>query len=161
MDITLNNAYAEVNQVLNILGRKYKNKVPRKLLKLFNEQQNIEYKKKLEQTKKVENLQISRTALTIISILNLKYWETDLEKKKELKQQYLENERKYQEAVKIGRENRWLNINKKNLTDEKINIENEIKENTATTSLSEIKKNSLWNKIKKIIKKFFLKGVEK
>ena len=161
MDITLNNAYAEVNQILDILGRKYKNKVPRKLLKLFNEQQKIEYKKNLENTKKDENLQISRTALTIISILNLKYWETDIEKKQELKQQYLENERKYQESVKLGRENGWLNIDKKNSTDEKINIKNETKESTANTSLTEIKKNSFWDKIKKMFKKFFSKGVEK
>lgn len=160
MEITLNNAYAEVNQVLDILGRKYRNKVPRKLLKLFNEQQNIEYKKNLEQAKKIENLQISRTALTIISILNLKYWETDIEKKQELKQQYLENERKYQESVKLGRENGWLNIDKKNSTDEKINIKNEIKESIANTSLTEIKKNSFWDKIKKMFKKFFSKGVE-
>ena len=72
MENTLRNAYAEVNQILEILGRKYKNKVPRKLLKLFKEQQNEEYKRILEKTKKVEHLQISRNALTIISIINLK-----------------------------------------------------------------------------------------
>lgn len=152
MENTLRNAYAEVNQILEILGRKYKNKVPRKLLKLFKEQQNEEYKRILEKTKKVEHLQISRNALTIISILNLKYWETDEKKKQQLKQKYMQNERQYQETVRIGRENGWLKINKNQPSNAKENI---------NLSLVEKKESSIWKRIKNFIKKIFTKGDEK
>ncbi len=161
METTLNNAYAEVNQILDKLGRKYKNKVPRKLLKLFKEQQNLEYKKILEKTKKVENLQISRTALIIISILNLKYWEKDEEKKKQLKKQYLENEKKYQETIKLGRENGWLNINSANNVKEVLNDERSIEKNNKNSLIIERNKFSIIDKIKNFFKKFFSKGVEK
>lgn len=161
METTLNNAYAEVNQILDKLGRKYKNKVPRKLLKLFKEQQNLEYKKILEKTKKVENLQISRTALIIISILNLKYWEKDEEKKKKLKKQYLENEKKYQETIKLGRENGWLNINSANNVKEVLNDERSIENNNKNSLIIERNKFSIIDKIKNFFKKFFSKGVEK
>ena len=151
MENTLKNAYAEVNQVLEILGKKYKNKIPRKLLKLFKEQENEEYRRILEKTKKVENLQLSRDTLTIISILNLKYWETDEEKIKQLKQQYMKNEQKYQETLRIGRENGWLQIN----------TESPKKELTHNTNVLLLKKrkSSILDKIKEFIKICFKRGV--
>ena len=60
MDNILKNAYAEVYQILDILGNEYKRKVPYKLRKLFKENQNTNHKI----DKQINN--ISRIALIII-----------------------------------------------------------------------------------------------
>lgn len=108
MEVPLNSAYIEVSKILNILGDSYKNKIPKKVLNLFEDidlQSDIaQNSEKLE----IENLKISRSALIIISILNIKYWENNLEKKEELKKIYDENENKYQEKINAYKTDDWL-----------------------------------------------------
>ena len=84
MDIILKNAYTEVNQVIELLGEPYKNKIPKQIINFFYENRNINYKANISKNIPIEDIEISRTALIIISILNLKYWETDENKKEEL-----------------------------------------------------------------------------
>lgn len=108
MDEALKNAYAEVNQVLDILGNKYKKKVPYKIRKLFKEKQNPNYKI----NGKIQ--EISKNALIIISILNLKYWEKDPEKIKVLKDQYNKNEIEYQQKINIYKQKNWLSNRRAN-----------------------------------------------
>lgn len=92
MDIALKNAYKEVSIILDLLGEEYKLKIPKPLLKLFNENQNINYCPNI-------NIDISREALTIISILNLKYWETNDKEIKRLKEIYSQNQIDYQKKM--------------------------------------------------------------
>lgn len=80
MESSLNNAYTKVIQILNILGDSYKNKIPQKLIELFESKQNLNFKTNIKKDIKIENIEISRTALIIISILNIKYWATNDEK---------------------------------------------------------------------------------
>lgn len=108
MDTTLKNAYAEVNQILDILGEKYKCKIPEKVLKLFNEKQNPNYKINIKQQMKLnKELKISRNALTIISILNLKYWANSDEKKR-LQETYKQNELEFQNKISEYKNDKWL-----------------------------------------------------
>ncbi len=108
MDATLKNAYTEVSQILELLGEEYQTQIPEKLLTFFNEKQNFNYKTNISKDTPIDKIEVSRTALIIISILNLKYWETDEVKKEELKRIYDENERKFQEKVNLYKQNDWL-----------------------------------------------------
>ena len=121
MDTTLKNAYTEVNQIIELLGEEYKSQIPRKILNLFNEKQNINYKTNISKDTPIDKIELSRTTLIIISILNLKYWEKDENKKAELKNIYDENERKFQEKINIYKQNDWLKTEKNEIIQEEDN----------------------------------------
>ena len=111
MEVTLKNAYTEVYQILNLLGDKYTKKVPKKIIKLIEENQNTDYKMNIKKDSKIEEIQLSRNALIIISILNLKYWATP-EEKERLQKIYNKNELDYQEEINKFKQDDWL-ISKK------------------------------------------------
>lgn len=138
MDITLKNAYTEVYQILEILGEEYKSKIPEKLQNLFQEQQNKSHKTNIRKSVPIDKMEVSRTALIIISILNLEYWETDETKKAQLKKVYAENEREFQEKISVYKQNDWLK-----------NKKNEIKQEEK--ALIEQKQSSWMEKVHKLI----------
>lgn len=142
MDTTLKNAYTEVNQIIELLGEEYKSKIPKKVLNIFKENQDINYKTNISKNKPIDEMKISRTTLIIISILNLKYWEVEDNKKKELRSIYDENEVKFQNKISLYRQKDWLQREK----NEMIQVENKEEK-----GLIEEKDISL---IKKIIKFF-------
>lgn len=144
MDVTLKNAYAEVYQILNILGEKYKKKIPQKLIKLFEEQRNSEYETNIKKDSKIEDIEISRNALIIISILNLKYW-ASAEEKERLQKIYDQNEYEYQEMINRYRQDDWL-VRKKDKND-----------NYIETSLISEEKISIIAKIKRFFRKLIHK----
>ena len=107
MQSTLEEAYCEVGQILNLIGKPYTKKIPPKVMRLF--EQN-----KLARQKTNINIQeISRNALIIISILNLKYWATNEEKEK-LKAIYNQNEIEYQNKINVYKQDDWLQRKPKN-----------------------------------------------
>lgn len=112
MDIILKNAYTEVNQVIELLGEPYKKKIPKQIINFFYENRNINYKANISKNIPIEDIEISRTALIIISILNLKYWETDENKKEELKNIYNKNEKKFQGRISKYKQKDWLKTEK-------------------------------------------------
>lgn len=117
MDIILKNAYTEVNQVIELLGEPYKNKIPKQIINFFYENRNINYKANISKNIPIEDIKISRTALIIISILNLKYWETDENKKEELKNIYNKNEKKFQGRISKYKQKDWLKTEKIEIQD--------------------------------------------
>lgn len=99
MNVSLRKAYTEVNVILNLLGNEYKSRIPKQLLKLFEENQNDKYYPNINKSQKIDDMEISRDALVIISILNLKYWETDEKEIKRLKEIYIQNQIDYQKKM--------------------------------------------------------------
>ena len=97
MENTQKMAYAEVGRILDILGDNYKKKVPSKIRELFYKEDNPQVDINLSN---INDKKISRKALIILSILNLKYWEDNPQKKQRLKIAYLENEVVYREKFK-------------------------------------------------------------
>lgn len=138
MENTQKMAYAEVGRILDILGDNYKKKVPSKIRELFYKEDNPQVDINLSN---INDKKISRKALIILSVLNLKYWEDNPQKKQRLKIAYLENEVKYREKFK---ENSWLNEKKKE----------EIKTASVTTELT-VRKETLGEKIRKFFKNLF------
>lgn len=138
MENTQKIAYAEVGRILDILGENYKKKVPAKIRELFYEKDNPQVDINLSN---INDKKISRKALIILSILNLKYWEDDPQKKQRLKIAYLENEVKYREKFK---NNSWVSEKK----------EKEINIAPVTTELV-VPKETLGEKIRKFFKNLF------
>ena len=97
MENTQKMAYAEVGRILDILGDNYKKKVPSKIRELFYKEDNPQVDINLSN---INDKKISRKALIILSVLNLKYWEDNPQKKQRLKIAYLENEVVYREKFK-------------------------------------------------------------
>lgn len=139
-------AYAEVNEILNLLGNEYKNKIPEKIINLFYEKEDKNYKINISSEKELRDSNISKTALTIISILNLKYWVTNKEEKCKLENRYKENDRIFNEKINIYKSENWLK--QRNET---------IKEEVEETSLMNIQEEGFLLKIKKFFKKFLIK----
>lgn len=138
MENTQKMAYAEVGRILDILGENYKKKVPSKIRELFYKEDNPQVDINLSN---INDKKISRKALIILSILNLKYWEDNPQKKQRLKIAYLENEVVYREKFKES------------------NFSNEQKdEDTNTASVTTeliVPKETLGEKIRKFFKNLF------
>lgn len=146
MEETLMIAYAEVRTILDILGKEYQEKIPNKVKKLFYNS-NIKTNLSIYNTNNIENIQISRTALIIISILNLKYWEQNESNKQRLKEVYNNNEKQYQETINIYKQDDWLNRNKI--------LNTQSKNSNVQTALIVKEKYTLFAKIKCFLKKVF------
>ncbi|MBR1540133.1 MAG: hypothetical protein IJ629_03025 [Clostridia bacterium] len=106
MELSLRNAYTEVNQILDILGEKFKTKIPKKLLDFFEKNQNLDYHPNINPNIPIEEMNLLRDTLIIISILNLKYWEKDEEQREKLKEVYRNNQIDYQKKMGLSKINK-------------------------------------------------------
>ena len=143
METTLQNAYKEIGQILNLLGNEYKAKIPPKVLTLFEQNETLEYGEIDDWYNRIENGQISRNALVILSILNIKYWANE-EEKQQLQAIYDENEKEYQDKVNSYKTQDWLKREEK-------------KEKLEEVSLVKVKEKSIWTKIKMFLKSLMSK----
>ena len=128
--------YAEVNAVLSNMNKSYINKIPKKLLEVF-EKSGKEYNVKLNPNKPLLEQNLKRETIAILAMINLEYWCKDENHKNKLKEIYTNNT--------IINENRNREIYNPDDIFEKIN-HNENKE----VALVEVKEN-WFTKIKKII----------
>lgn len=149
MTISINTreAYAEVDNFIECLDAYDKNKVPESIRKYFKKEKSKNYNKIIDVNKPIKDQNLKDETLAIIAMLNLKYWCDDEEEKKRLMTIYSENEKKYQNELK-----------------EKYDIEkifkernNKKSENYQEKNVPEIKKESLWDKLKNMILKMFKK----
>ena len=149
MTISINTreAYAEVDNFIECLDSYDKNKVPESIRKYFKKEKSKNYNKIIDVNQPIKDQNLKDETLAIIAMLNLKYWCDDEEEKKRLMTIYSENEKKYQNELK-----------------EKYDIEkifeernNKKSENYQEKNVPEIKKESLWDKLKNMILKMFKK----
>lgn len=92
-------AFKEVNEIIDIMGLKYKSKVPKKLLEVLEKEEEKEYITKIKRDIPFEKQLISRKALILLSYINRNYW-VEEEKKEYIKQIYRKNEEKYQQILR-------------------------------------------------------------
>lgn len=134
-------AYVEVLEIINYMGKSYKEKIPKKLVTFFEENKDSNYEYKLEHLD--SNNVFLKETLIILALIEKRYWATD-DEKRILNQALKENEKKYQEYVK-----------------EKYNPDNVFKKQNSkvekvkdSTSIVEYKESSIFAKIKNWLKKF-------
>lgn len=89
-------AYAEIDEILNLLEDEYKEKVPLKVRNFFKEEKMIDYKPKIDINKPLIEQNLKRETIVLLAILNLNYWCDSEEEKQELLNELAENEKEKQ-----------------------------------------------------------------
>ncbi len=140
-------AYSEVYYILETLGDAFKTKLPVKLLKLieYNKKKDFAFEEMIDEETGL--LSVSRDALIMLSVFNMKYWEEDETEKEKLTEIYEEN------TVS----SRVINEQPKKIEIEPDKYEDK-KENKFMVVVDE---NSMMYKIKKFIRKIIGKWRDK
>ncbi len=146
MQISCKN-YSEIYAVLNMMGKDYMDKIPSKLFFQITEKRDENYLPKYRYDIPLSKQNISKEALTYISVLHYNYWcETSSEREK-IKQTLMQNENKYQNDL-----NEKYSYDKLFENKEKNAIKQESK--IEQKDLIQYKEN-IFTRIKKFLKKFF------
>ena len=82
-------AYKQLITILNNMEPEYKEKIPKKLMKLFEENSAEDYEFHLDLTRPLQEQELNSKTLALLAMLNLNYWcETEEEKQELIKQLY-------------------------------------------------------------------------
>ena len=81
MNIETRQAYSEVNKFLELIGEDLSNKIPLKLRNFFISQMDKTYIPKINANIPIKDQNLKRKTVAIISLLNLKYWCSENERK--------------------------------------------------------------------------------
>ena len=139
-------AYKQVITILDKMEPEYKEKIPKKLVKIFEENSAENYEFHLDLTRPLKEQELNSKTLALLAMLNLNYWCETEEEKQELIKHYTENERKYQE--KLRKKYNTDNIFQKNNRENK--QEKTTEEQVALVEHKESVIRKLINKIKSI-----------
>lgn len=90
-------AYVEILEIINHMGEEYKRKIPSKLLNFFEENKDLNYTYQL--TKTTNNGVFLDETISLLSMLESKYWATP-EEKAILDKALKDNEIEYQKQLK-------------------------------------------------------------
>ena len=93
-------AYVEVLEALSHMDNKYVDKVPLKLREFFKNNASNEYRFHIDLSVPLEEYKFKEITLNVLAMLNLNYWCESEEHKKELLNQYYQNELKNQEKLR-------------------------------------------------------------
>lgn len=144
MNKNIQEAYAEVDEILNLIEEKYVRKIPDKIINLIKKGKSNDYQPKIDTNIPLKDQNISREALVILAVLNLNYWcENEKEKQKLLKI--------YSEIDEINREKFSIN----NLFNNKDNEIKKVQKENNNLEMNIYKENlfkKLVNKIKRMLK---------
>lgn len=146
--------YSEIFEILNILGKEAIDKLPHKLYSLIEKEMDKEYKPNLlSGNGLVDETKISKEALALFAVLNMKYFMQDEEEKKELLKIYKKNEENYQAELreKYNFDNIFKNRNAVNANHTKL-------KNQESVSLIKYEEDKWYKKIFNIVKKIFKKN---
>ena len=142
----LYNEYNEVVEILRYIPREDFNKIPKDMLKMFNENRNPNYSFKYNPSKTLKDQNVSKEARLIIAVLFKNYWATEKQRMKIInKQEY--------DLEKLENEKREI-YNPDSIFKNKDNSENDYQGNEKETALVEYKEN-FFTKLKKYIMNFF------
>ena len=92
-------AYAEVLEVLENMEKIYIQKIPKKFINFLKENASKDYQKHITTEKPLKSQNLNEKTLSILALINLKYWVESEEHKKELLEKYKENEIKELEKL--------------------------------------------------------------
>ncbi|OKZ56463.1 MAG: hypothetical protein BHV99_05880 [Clostridium sp. 26_21] len=112
-------AYAEIDEILNLLENDYREKVPKKVRDFFKEEKMKDYHPEIDIEKPLIEQNLKRETMVLLAILNLNYWceneeekqsfldelDKNEEEKKELEEKYNpDNLFKKEKQIKILKE---------------------------------------------------------
>lgn len=141
-------AYSEVYEILNLLDKDYKEKVPDKVRTFFEEERLKDYKPEIDTDTPLIDQNLKRETIVLLAILNLNYWCETPEEKQEILDELSNNEKEKKELLE--------KYNPDNLFNKKQNKANEEPMQESTELIVYKETNfviKLLNKIKQLFKK--------
>lgn len=145
-------SYSEVFAILNILGNEFIDKIPNELYEFIKNERDIEYEPDILTTEGIlDEKKISKEAIAIFAVLNLKYIVSNEKDKKEMLNIFHENEIKYQ--LELQKKYDSNNIFSKDEIDTEVKKDNNI-ENGENSLLLNCKE-TIWKKFLNKIKNIF------
>lgn len=86
-------AYAEIDEILNLLEDKYKEKVPEKVRTFLKKEKMVNYKPTIDVNTPLIQQNLKRETIVLLAILNLNYWCDTSEEKQEILDELSNNEK--------------------------------------------------------------------
>ena len=148
MENNLSKAYAEVLKILSYMEQKYVDKIPQKLLDLFNEEKDKDYIPNINPNIPLVEQGLQRKTLALLAMLNLNYWCENEEEKQEMLKMYSKNDKKREEEKR--EKYNPDNLFKKKETNKSV-------ENEENTALIEYKEENFFKKVLNKIMSLFRK----
>lgn len=141
-------AYAEICEVLQYMPKEYVQKIPEKMIKLFQTEKLENYEVNINKSNPLDNNYLSKETLVLIAVLNYQYWCPNKKVKGDLYQMYSSNNEKYQKEIeeKYNPDNMFV---KKKQAIENMSEQQECKE------LTEYKEENFFRKVLRKIKSIF------
>lgn len=92
-------AFAEIDEILNLLEDRYREKVPEKVRTFFKEEKMVDYVPTIDINTPLIQQNLKRETIVLLSILNLNYWCDTPEEKQEILNELSNNEKEKQELL--------------------------------------------------------------
>jgi len=141
-------AYAEVDEILQLLEQEYVDRIPNKIKDFLKEERSKEYNPIIRTDIPLDEQNLNRNTFILLAVLNLNYWCDSEEEKQEILREFAENENvKIQEQKELEEQYNPDNL----FRNRKKNNNN----NSQELALVEYKKENIIKKIINKIKKLF------
>lgn len=137
-------AYAEIDEILNLLEDNYRERVPKKVRDFFKEEKMKDYHPEIDIEKPLIEQNLKRETMVLLAILNLNYWCENEEEKQRFLNELDKNEEEKKELEE--------KYNPDNLFKKEKQIKILKEENT---SLIEYKKTNMLKRVFEKIMNFF------
>ena len=147
MERSLEKSYSEVCKILHLMDEKYVNKIPKKVINLFESNKLKDYEPFINPQISLAEQNLERKTLAILAMLNLNYWCKSQEEKNELLKMYSDNDKKREDKLREK-------YNPENLFKKKENCA-EKEESNMHNQMVEYKEENFLKKILNKIMKFF------
>ena len=145
-------AYAEIDEILNLLEDKYRDKVPEKVRAFFKEEKMVDYKPTIDVNTPLIQQNLKRETIVLLAILNINYWCENEEEKQFFLNELAKNEdEKKKLEEKYNPDNLFKNKNNNDVSTDKIVEPQNI-------SMVEYKKQGIFKRILDKITGFFKKN---
>ena len=158
MVITTKEMYSEVYGILQALGEKYINKLPKTVLKVITESKEENYNPEYDMSIPLKEQDINRKSLAMIALFHYNYWCETEEDRKKIKNMLEINEEKHQKEMQEKYSNDMIfNKVKTKIKEETISekVDRFVEvSNQSTANIVEYKQ-SFFNKIIDKIKQWF------
>jgi len=142
-------AYAEIDEILNLLEDKYRDKVPEKVRAFFKEEKMVDYKPTIDVNTPLIQQNLKRETIVLLAILNINYWCENEEEKQFFLNELAKNEdEKKKLEEKYNPNNLFKNKNNNDVSTDKIVEPQNI-------SMVEYKKQGIFKRILDKITRFF------
>lgn len=145
-------AYAEVDEILNLLEKEYRERVPEKIRNFFKEEKMPDYNPKIEIGKQLTEQNLKRETMVLLAILNINYWCDSEEEKQMFIDEMAKNEEEKRELAEKYNPDKLFKNRKNN------NLSSDNADETQNISLVEYKKQGIFKRILEKITKFFKKN---